>query len=91
MTDMKDADLERQLKALANRRRFAIVRFLRKKKEAHVGSIAEEISLSFKATSRHLSRLEAAGLIDKEQRSANVFYRLADNMPHTLRAILPIL
>lgn len=88
---MKDVELERQIKALANRRRIAILRFLRKKKEAHVGAIADEIELSFKSTSNHLLILESAGLLNKEQRSTNMFYHLAPDAPRTLRAFLSIL
>ena len=51
-TKIKEA--EKILKALANARRLAIVKYLRKEKEATVGDIAEAIKLSFKATSKHL-------------------------------------
>ena len=74
-------DLERILKALANKRRLAILKFLKRKKEASVGSIAGEIHLSFKSTSRHLSILASAGLVEKEQRSTQVFYRISVLMP----------
>lgn len=47
-------EYERILKALANRRRLAILRHIRREKEARVGDIASAIRLSFKATSRHL-------------------------------------
>ncbi len=59
--------LERTLKALANKRRFAILRFLKKEKEATVGYIAGEMSLSFKATSKHIGILAAADIVEKEQ------------------------
>lgn len=73
-------DLERILKALANKRRLAIVRFLRKEKEATVGDIAETIKLSFKATSKHLGILASADIVDKEQRSLQMWYRLSPAM-----------
>ena len=88
---MKNAGLERQLKGLANKRRLAILYFLKKRKESSVGAIAEEIKLSFKSTSRHLITLDAAGLVDKEQRNLQVFYRLADDAPPILRMVLTIL
>ena len=87
---MKDRELERRLKALANRRRLAIMRYL-KKGEASVGDIADEIKLSFNATSKHLLVLSNADLVDKEQRSLQVFYRVANNLPESIRAILTIL
>ncbi|TSC68034.1 MAG: hypothetical protein G01um101472_187 [Parcubacteria group bacterium Gr01-1014_72] len=74
---MKDVrELERVLKALANRRRLGILKFLKLKKEAIVGEIAEAIRLSFKSTSRHLSILSGAGVVEREQRSTEVFYSI---------------
>ncbi len=66
------------LKALANQRRLAIVMFLKKKSHATVGEIAEEIDLSFRATSRHLGVLSSAEILDKRQRSQQVFYFLSE-------------
>lgn len=80
--------LERVLKAAANRRRFLILAYLRKKGEAPVGNIAEHIHLSFKATSRHLAVLFAADLVDRTQRSSEVFYRLSDTAHPIAREIL---
>jgi len=80
-------ELERQLKALANRRRLAIVKFLKKEKEATVGDIAETIKLSFKATSKHLGVLAAADIVDKEQRSLQMWYRLSPSMHHVSKYI----
>ncbi len=83
--DMKD--IERVLKALANRRRLAIVKFLKKEKEATVGDIAESIKLSFKATSKHLGVLAAADIVDKEQRSLQMWYKLSPTMHHISKYI----
>ena len=70
-------DIERILKALANRRRLAILKYLKDKKEARVGDIAGTIRLSFKATSKHLGILFAADIVEKEQRSLEMWYRLS--------------
>ncbi|MBI2086565.1 MAG: winged helix-turn-helix transcriptional regulator [Candidatus Zambryskibacteria bacterium] len=78
---MKEKELERILKALANKRRLAIISFLRKKKEANVGDIAEVIRLSIKSTSRHLTILFGADLLDREQRNTEVFYSLTSSLP----------
>lgn len=88
---MKDRELESSLKALANRRRLAIVRFIKRKKEASVGDIADEIKLSFKSTSRHLSVLFSAGLLDREQRSLQVFYKLAPDIAEPVRRVVSTL
>ena len=68
--------LERIIKAFANRRRLGIVRHLKKNKEATVGDIADAIKLSFKATSKHLAILSAAGIVEREQRSLQMSSRV---------------
>jgi DNA-binding transcriptional ArsR family regulator len=77
---MHEKEFEKVLKALANRRRLAVVTFLKHTHEAKVGDISIEIKLSFAATSRHLVILERAGILDKEQRGKEVFYRVAKPM-----------
>jgi len=80
-------DLERILKALANKRRLSIVRYLKKKGEATVGEIAGAIKLSFTATSRHLNMLYTADIVEKEQRSLQVFYRISSQPHHLVKYI----
>jgi DNA-binding transcriptional ArsR family regulator len=84
-------ELERILKAFANKRRLAIVQLVQKRKEISVGNVAREIHVSIKATSRHLALLSGAGVLDKEQRGLQMFYRLAPDMPDLARKILPFL
>ncbi|OGG73916.1 hypothetical protein A3A40_02120 [Candidatus Kaiserbacteria bacterium RIFCSPLOWO2_01_FULL_54_20] len=84
---MNERDVERQLKVLANRRRLAILNLLRKRKEADVSTISEAIRLSFTSTSKHLTMLERVGFVEKEQRSLNVFYRLATDSPKIASAV----
>lgn len=79
---------ERILKALANRRRLAILRYLQNKKEARVTEIAYKIKLSFKATSRHLQQLAAVDILEREQRSLDVFYRISGNLPPPVKSVL---
>ncbi|MDO8561290.1 MAG: metalloregulator ArsR/SmtB family transcription factor [bacterium] len=88
---MKDRDLERVLKAFANRRRVAIVRLVRKSREASVGDIADDIRLSFRATSKHLATLSAVDILEKEQRGLQVFYRVAHDIPDVAQKILSLL
>ena len=85
---MKEAELERQLKVLANRRRLSILNFLRKRKDANVGDIADSIRLSLTSTSKHLNMLERMGFVEKEQKSLNVFYRIASGAPGLLSEVL---
>ncbi|HWP61338.1 MAG TPA: metalloregulator ArsR/SmtB family transcription factor [Candidatus Paceibacterota bacterium] len=88
---MKEAQLERYLKALANRRRLAILHMLLKRKEASVGTIADAIKLSLTSTSKHLLILERAGFTDKEQKSLNVYYRIVSDAPAILSHVLKLL
>ncbi|OIO47318.1 MAG: hypothetical protein AUJ32_03210 [Parcubacteria group bacterium CG1_02_40_82] len=84
-------NLEKQLKALANRRRLAILKYLKKVRQAPVGEIAGEINLSVKATSKHLNILAAADILEREQRSLSVFYRLSQDPSPTAKQVINIL
>lgn len=87
--DMKE--LEKTLKALANRRRLAILHHLKKNREASVGEIAGEISLSLKSTSKHLGILAACDIVERDQRSLQMFYRLASNQRPAANHVLSLL
>ena len=84
-------EFERVLKALANGRRLATVRYLKFHGAAPVGDIAQAIKLSFKATSKHLAILSAAGIVGHEQRSLLHFYSLANDAPAIARRIITLL
>jgi DNA-binding transcriptional ArsR family regulator len=84
-------ELERSLKALANRRRLAILKYLKANKEAPVSEIAQEIHLSFKATSKHLSVLSAADIVERDQRGLQMFYRLSAQQKPVARRTLDLL
>jgi len=83
--------LEKFLKALANRRRLAILKYLKENKEASVTEIADKINLSFKATSRHLSVLSAVDVIEREQRSTQMFYYLSTKQEPPVKHIISII
>ncbi|MBI2476497.1 MAG: winged helix-turn-helix transcriptional regulator [Candidatus Taylorbacteria bacterium] len=74
---------ERVLKAIGNRRRLAILSYLKKHSEGTVGELAEILRLSFKATSKHLAVLYAAELVEREQRSLQMWYSLSSS-PHRI-------
>ena len=59
--------MEKILKALANRRRLKILQLLKERRRVSVTEIAGHIKLSFKSTSRHLSVLRNADLVEGEQ------------------------
>lgn len=71
---------EKVFKSLANRRRLLIIDFLKSRGPANVGEISRQIKLSFKSTSRHLGVLAAAAILDKKQKSLNVYYQIASDL-----------
>mgnify|MGYP001584867057 FL=1 len=72
---------------MANQRRLAIVRYLKKEKDATVGDIASNIKLSFKATSKHLAILHGADIVEKEQKGLQMFYKLSSPLHHLAKYI----
>ncbi|MSR71023.1 ArsR family transcriptional regulator [Candidatus Kaiserbacteria bacterium] len=84
-------DTEQQLKALANKRRLTILKYLNAKGPASVGSVADEIKLSFKSTSNHLLILAKADLLEREQTSTTVLYRLVRPTSPVMKTVLTIL
>lgn len=87
---MTEKELEKILKALANRRRLAIIKYLKEKGEAHVGEIARTINLSFRSTSKHLAILSAVDIVDYERRSLQIFYRLSDQQKPSASSIIKL-
>ncbi|MGB7957816.1 MAG: hypothetical protein WCF77_03170 [Minisyncoccia bacterium] len=85
---MNERRLEKYLKALANRRRLAILSYLKRAPAVNVGCIAQEIGLSFRATSRHLLLLEGVGILDKTQRNKEVFYGISKKLDDFVHKIL---
>ncbi len=83
--------MEKQYKALANRRRLAILKYLKISNKASVGDIAKEIKLQIKSTSKHLRVLAAVDFVDREQQSLNVFYFLPEEKPSLLKQFLALL
>lgn len=83
----KIREIEKNLKVLANKRRLAIIGFLKKNKEMMVGDIAGEIKISFKATSKHLGLLFNADIVEKEQRGLQMWYKLSPNQNNIVKYI----
>ena len=84
-------EYEKILKALANRRRLRIIKYLKDEKEATVTDIAEHIKLSFKSTSKHLVVLFAAGIVDKEQKSLSMFYSVVKSLPKLAKQVIDLI
>jgi len=87
---MNEKELEKIFKAVANRRRILILKYLKQKGAATVGDIAEEIKLSFRSTSRHLSVLYSAELLDKRQASLNIFYFILKSRKELINKLLSL-
>jgi len=83
--------LEKTLKAIANHRRLAIVKLLKEKKELTVGDIATGIKLSFRATSKHLRILSVVDIVENEQRSIKIFYKLSQTQEPFIKYLVSIL
>lgn len=87
---MNEIELEKILKALANRRRLLILKLIKSKKRATVSQISESIKLSFKSTSKHLAILYSAGFLEKEQISLNIYYSITKKLPKLVSDILNV-
>lgn len=85
---MTHKEMEKILKVLANRRRLAIISYLRKTKLASVSDIAREIKLSLRSTSRHLAILRSIEVVEYEQAGLTVNYWLSENMLAVVKNIL---
>ena len=83
--------LEKTLKALANRRRLAILKYLKKNEEATVGEISGAIKLSYKATSQHIIILAGVDIVEREQRSLEAHYSLSKNQSDVVRRVISTL
>ncbi len=67
---------EKTLKALANRRRLKIIKYIFKNKKASVSELSEYLNLSLKSTSKHLLILKNVEILDSEQIRLTRFYAL---------------
>lgn len=76
--------VDQVFEALASRPRREILAYL-SAQELTAGDIASRFAMTAPAISRHLSVLEAAGLVSSERRGQYVFYRLnKDSLVNTL-------
>lgn len=88
---MDEKELEKILKALANKRRLLILKILKRKKKISVGNMAKEIKLSFKSTSKHFAILYSAGIVEKEQISLSMYYSIIKKLPRVVSELIHIL
>jgi DNA-binding transcriptional ArsR family regulator len=84
-------ETEKILKALANKRRLAILKYLNINGSAAVGDIANIVKVSFKATSKHLLIMYSADLLAKDQVGLNTMYSLQKPVDQIVKVVLSIL
>ena|SRR3989338_3023630 len=68
------------LKILAENHRLEILQYLKKKREAPVGEIADHVKISFKATSKHLLFLAKKEILKRRYDGPFVLYSISDNL-----------
>ncbi len=79
--------LERTIKALANRRRLAILVYLKNHPRSPVTDVAQVLKVSVRTASKHLRLLALAELVDREQRSLQMLYSLVEPRSGLLQVI----
>jgi len=72
--------LEDVLKSIAHHHRIAILTYLKGHEYASVGSISQNLEISFHNTSKHLVKLEQSNLVTQEKSGTYILYRLAKKM-----------
>ncbi len=83
--------IARILRALANERRLEILCFLKPQKQRTVSVIANHLRLSIRSTSKHPARLSAVEIIEKEQKSTSVFYRINETQEKCAARVIDLL
>ena len=73
---MREGNHEMLFKALANRRRLKIIRYLKGYGEKSVTDVAGVIGISVRSTSKHLLVLSNAGLVSERKKGSYVLYRI---------------
>lgn len=85
---MKNAELERCFRSVANRKRLEILQLLAREGELPLRDVAERIKLSSKSTHKHLQQLLQTGYAEKERRRDLVFYRLDTDASQFHKSVL---
>ncbi len=68
--------LETYFKALANKKRIAILALIEEEANLTVFEIAERLGLHYQTAAVHTQRLEKTGLIQKKYRGTHVVHRI---------------
>ena len=84
-------NLEKTIKAFGNVSRLKILQYLKKHRFASVGDIAAGTKGSYKATSKHLSILYRVDVVDREQVSYEMHYRLSSKLDPVALSLLKLI
>lgn len=77
-------------RALANINRLKIITMLCRGRKMNVGDIAENLKISFKATSNHLAILKNLDVLDGRGTDGHVFYSVNYQMPKDFRKAIEL-
>ena len=78
-------------RALVNINRLKIIKMLTGSHKMNVGDIAEELNISFKATSNHLAILKNLDVLEAQGAAGHVFYSINPQMPKDFQRIIEII
>ena len=78
-------------RALANINRLKIIKMLSAGARMTVGEIAEELEISFKATSNHLAILKNLDVLESRGAEGHVFYFINHQMPKYFKEAIEII
>lgn len=78
---MKNKEAVKIFKAIGNERRLDILRRIAKSRQMSVGGLSEQMGLSFRSVSKHLSVLAGAGLVEAKQVSLSRYYFISPDFP----------
>jgi DNA-binding transcriptional ArsR family regulator len=85
---MTNKEIVKIFKAMGNERRLDILRRIAKSKQMSVGGLSEQIGLSFRSVSKHLSVLYSAGLVEAKQISLSRYYFISPDFPKQFAELL---
>ena len=88
---MELLELEKHLKALANKRRIRMLVFLMKKGEVKIDRIAQALKLPYKTVFRNLSILRNAGFVESRILRAEVYFKITKDPNKPARHLLSLI
>lgn len=77
-------------RTLANINRLKIIKTLADGRKMNVGDIAEDLKISFKATSNHLAMLKNLDVLEARGVDGHVFYSINPQMPEDFQKIIKV-